>query len=84
MSSFTLRLEDPLTKELDQVCEDHGYTKTGLIKSLIKDFLEKVPANKKKQQPYIKNKRFADLCGIFQFGGNAVKDEEMIFELDDE
>lgn len=83
MSMFTLRLEDSVTKELNQICENQGYTKTGLIKSLIKDFLGKERVGKKRPS-HAKNKRFADLCGVFQFGGNAVEDEDMIFELDDE
>ncbi len=38
MTSFTLRLDDSLNRELDQICENEGYTKTGLIKNLVKNY----------------------------------------------
>lgn len=40
MPAFTLRLDDDLDKDLDKLCEEQGYSRTGLIKALIRNFVE--------------------------------------------
>ena len=73
-STFTLRLEPELGLRLDTLCEKRGFSKTGLIKSLIRDFLEKeqpgsLPAGKAKPS-------LQDLVGIIHLGGDAVRDAD--------
>lgn len=77
MEAFTLRLEPDLAKQLDQVCRNEGYTKTGLVKALIRDFLGKrsvLPA--KTTGPSGLKK----LVRVVTLGGDAVKDSEAYFE----
>lgn len=76
MNAFTLRLEPPLTKKLDKICREKGFSKTGLIKSLIRDFVDK--------QEKIPSRATAasgpsSLVGIVKLGGDAVRDAEEIF-----
>ncbi len=73
-STFTLRLEPELGSRLDTLCEKKGFNKTGLIKSLIREFLEKEQSNclpKGKAKPKLQN-----LVGIIHLGGDAVQDAD--------
>lgn len=77
MTAFTLRLENDLSRRLDQFCKEHGYKKTGLIVSLIRRFFEGekgVPLSKKQA------KTLKKLVGIVSLGGDAVKDSDACFE----
>lgn len=74
MPAFTLRLEDDLSKKLDQACQKYGYSKNGLIKSLIRDFLEG------KSSPTQSQPLFQDLVGVVSLGGDSLKDTENFFE----
>lgn len=76
MTAFTLRFEDSLAKKLEKICLQKGYSKTGLIKSLVRDFLEKNdPAHPaKKTTQSLKN-----LVGIVRLGGHAVDDADNVF-----
>jgi len=78
MSAFTLRLEPTLAKQLDRICRDKGYKKTGLVKALIRDFLkqEAAPATRK-AAPQANLKK---LVGIVTLGGDAVSDADAYFE----
>lgn len=70
MNVFTLKLNNSLAKQLDRFCRQHGYKKTDLIISLIRNFF------KKKQ----KETKLKKLVGMVSLGGNAVKDAEIYFE----
>jgi hypothetical protein len=90
MSAFTLRLEPPLAKKLERVCREKGYSKTGLVKSLIRDFLERTASKKnassgtvRHAMPSIKGKGgggLASLVGIVSLGGDSVLDKRHVFE----
>jgi hypothetical protein len=41
MSVLTLKLEPELEKELETICHRKGYKKTDLVKTLIRNFLNK-------------------------------------------
>lgn len=77
MNSFTLRLEPPLTKKLDKICHERGFSKTGLIKSLIREFIDR-----QDKLPTTGNKASGlnSLVGIVRLGGDAVQDAEDVFE----
>lgn len=78
MQAFTLRLDPPLAKKLDRICKQKGYSKTGLVKSLIRDFVEKETptAPPEKTPPREGEKRgLAALAGIVSWGGDSVKDK---------
>lgn len=80
MTAFTLRLEPALATQLDQFCREHGYKKTGLILSLLRDFLK----GKKTGQAADSRKRQArnieHLVGAVTLGGDSIKDAECYFE----
>lgn len=85
MHAMTLRLDDRTSKRLDRVCRKKGYKKTGVIKSLIDDFLaaeEKpfvIPMRAKDYKPAtIYN--LSKLCGIVSLGGDSVEDTEDYWE----
>lgn len=78
MEAFTLRLEPALAKQLDQICRSEGYTKTGLVKSLIRDFLNKRSASPR--SPAGSPSRLRKLVRVVTVGGDAVKDSEGYFE----
>ena len=78
MSAFTLRVEPALAEQLDRVCHEKGYKKTGLVKALIRDFLQRETGQatvKKAPQP-----KLTKLVGIVNLGGDAVVDAEDYFE----
>lgn len=80
MEAFTLRLEPALAKQLDRICQAEGYTKTGLLKSLIRDFL-----TKKSRLPSLPSRerslsRLKKLVRIVTLGGDAVADSEAYFD----
>lgn len=71
---FTLRLEPELGSKLDALCEKRGFNKTGLIKSLIREFLEREQSGylpKGRTKPKLQN-----LVGIIRLGGDAVQDAD--------
>lgn len=82
MSAFTLRLEPALSKKLDKICRDKGYSKTGLVKSLIRNFVaeEDKPQTFKMPSSEEQMKALEGLCGIVKWGGDALKDSEKIWE----
>ena len=72
-STFTLRLEPELGSKLDALCQKKGFNKTGLIKSLIREFLAKEqPGFLPQGKPQLQN-----LVGIIRLGGDAVQDSEV-------
>ena len=73
MEAFTLRLEQGLAKQLDQVCRSEGYTKTGLVKALIRDFLGKRSSLPSKNTGHSNLKK---LVRVVNLGGDSVKDSE--------
>jgi hypothetical protein len=80
MHAFTLRLEPSLAKKLDLVCKRKGYSKTGLMKSLIRNFIEQetlgtTPPQTTPQPMDGKKKGLAALVGIVSLGGDSVKDK---------
>lgn len=77
MNAFTLRLEPALTKKLDKICHERGFSKTGLIKSLIRNFIEK---QDKLPTTNGKASGLEALVGIVRLGGDAVQDAEDVFE----
>ncbi|MBU0505653.1 MAG: ribbon-helix-helix protein, CopG family [bacterium] len=74
MTAFTLRLDDSLAKKLDHICEKRGFSKNGLVKSLIRDFLNK------ETLPLKEKHSLASLVSVVNLGGNAVHDSEEYFE----
>jgi len=40
VKSLTVRIDEETYRKLDQFCRREGYTKTGLIRKLIRSFLE--------------------------------------------
>lgn len=83
MNAFTLRLEPPLAKKFEKFCREKGYSKTGLVKSLIRDFLARQePAQATAPFKY-KNPGpagLAKLVGIMSLGGDSVEDKRHVFE----
>ena len=79
MTAFTLRLETPLAKKLDQICRQKGFSKTGLVKSLIRNFIDEQIQPAKTKPDKQKNKQNS-LVGIVTLGGDAVLDANSIFE----
>ena len=82
MHAFTLRLEPALAKKLAEFCKKKGYSKTGLVKSLVRDFIERETASvpdKKTVPPDGEKRGLASLVGIVSFGGDSVKDCNELF-----
>lgn len=78
MPALTLRLPPSLAKSLDKVCKEKGYKKTGLITTLIRDFLKR-----EKNKPIYRGGRAEDLeplIGMMSIGGDAVEDSELYYE----
>lgn len=75
---FTLRLEPSLAKKFDKVCRQKGYKKTGILNSLVREFIQKEEAAPSPPAPI--NMRasadFRGLVGIISLGGDAVEDSE--------
>lgn len=78
MPAMTLRLEPTLAKKLDKVCRKHGYKKAGVIKSLIKNFVEE--ESKPPLQYRTSAKGLESLVGIVKLGGDAVEDADSYCE----
>jgi len=78
MTAFTLRLETGLARQLDRVCRERGYKKTGLVKALIRDFLDQLEDKSVKRPGTEKNLK--KLVGIVTLGGDAVADADAYFE----
>lgn len=76
MNAFTLRLDETLSKKLDRICMQQGYSKTGLVKVLIREFLDKQSQTRPNQH---KNK-LSDLVGIVNIGGDALDDMDSFFD----
>ncbi len=76
MYAFTLRLNPKLNKSFDKLCVARGFSKTGLIQALIRDFVEKHSSQPKATKPEM----FKGLVGMVRLGGDAVKDSEDLFE----
>lgn len=79
MTALTVRLDPETAKQFDQFCKKYGYSKNGVIKSLICNFLHEESESEKILQ---KNKmkmgklNLNDLVGIVSLGGDAVEDSE--------
>lgn len=77
MTAFTLRLDDTLARQLDKACREKGYSKTGLVKTLIKKFLSGVTDIAPEQKT---KKSLRSLVGIVRLGGDSVVDTEEYFK----
>lgn len=77
MAAFTLRLEPKLAKTFQQVCQKKGFSKTGLIVSLIRDFINQNEAPPQKPKP---SSLFYGLVGVVHLGGDALKDSEALYD----
>lgn len=83
MLAFTLRLDDSMAKKLDKKCRREGYTKTGLVKKLLKQWLTgDHPQEKSHNQILLEkyggvSKRpLSDFVGCLSIGGNALEESE--------
>lgn len=72
MTALTLRLEPGLARTLDQFCKETGHQKNGLIKTLIRRFLDQ---QKKKVGAATSPKNIQSLVGIVRLGGDAAREE---------
>ncbi len=75
MTAFTMRLDNNIAKQLDKICKEKGYSKTGLLKTLIRDFIKTQTTLSAKKQ----GKGISSLVGVVNLGGDAIKDSEDYF-----
>lgn len=76
MTTLSIRLDDRISKEFDQLCKHEGYKKNGLIVRLITDFLH----SKKVSIPSISFHDISSIEGKVSLGGNALDDTEQVFD----
>lgn len=84
MSAFTLRLDASLGKKLETFCSKRGFSKNGLIQTLIRDYLS-LYHNEQKSTPVPPLPphslgKFRGLVGMISLGGNALEDTEDLYE----
>lgn len=88
MLAFTLRLDDSLAKMVDKKCRREGYSKTGLVKRLLKQWLEDDGKTQEKSNNQILLEKYggvskrplSDFIGCISLGGNSVEDCDNIFD----
>lgn len=76
MSVFTLRLDPTLAKSFGRFCNEKGFSKNGLINTLVRDFLKNQSSSKKAKSKVSLKK----LVGIVSLGGDSVADADAYFE----
>jgi hypothetical protein len=80
MNTFTLRLEDRLAKKLDKICRLRGFKKTGLIKSLVQNFVAKEEEQGVVETQKFRSLNLRSLVNIVSLGGDAVEDCENLYD----
>lgn len=84
MVAFTLRLDDSLARKVEKKCRHAGCTKTGVVKKLLKQWLDEDESPPQKSHNQILLEKYggvskrplSDFIGCISVGGNALEDSE--------
>lgn len=71
MKALSIRLDDDLNEEFDELCHQEGYKKNGVVVKLIRGFVQK-----KRKPKGVKIKDLMKFSGVLSLGGDAMADTE--------